>query len=71
MSKTPLDIADFPPDVRAFVAARAAELAGLKREVLGLSLSHTAAQKRLKDETEATLSSERAPMPGPSRAERP
>ena len=47
MSKTPPNLADLPPDVQAFVAAQSAELAGLKQELLGLSLSHATAQKRL------------------------
>ena len=46
-----------------FVAAQVVEMAGLKQEMLGLSLSHAAAQKRLKDEkapADAALSAERA-----------
>ena len=50
MSKTPPNLADLPPDVQAFVAAQAAELARKDAEILGLSLSHASAQKRLKDE---------------------
>ena len=52
MSKTPPNLADLPADVQAIVAAQAAELARKDAEILGLSLSHGAAQKRL--EAEAT-----------------
>ena len=50
MSKTPPNLANLPPDVQAFVAAQAAELARKDAEMLGLSLSHANAQKCLKDE---------------------
>ena len=60
MSKTPPDLTDLPVQVLAYVGAQAAELADLKQEFLGLSLSHGSAQKRLKDEMEAALSAERA-----------
>ena len=63
MSKTPSNLANLPPDVQAFVAAQAAELARKDAEILGLSLSHAAAQNRLKDEVasaDAALSAERA-----------
>lgn len=63
MSKTPPNLVDLPPNVQAFVAAQVVEMAGLKQEMLGLSLSHAAAQKRLKDEVasaDAALSAERA-----------
>ena len=63
MSKTPPNLANLPPDVQAFVAAQAAELARKDAEMLGLSLSHANAQKRLKDEkasAEAALAAERA-----------
>ncbi len=53
MSKAPLNLADFPPDVQAIVAAQAAELARKDAEILGLSLTHAAAQKRLKAELTA------------------
>ena len=62
MSKTPPNLADLPADVQAFVAAQSAELARKDAEILGLSLSHASAQKRLKDETasaEAALAAER------------
>ena len=62
MSKAPPDLADLPPDVQAFMAAQAAELARKDAEILGLSLSHASAQKRLKDEkatAEAALAAER------------
>jgi hypothetical protein len=62
MSKTPPHLADLPEDVKAFVAAQAAELARKDAEILGLSLSHASAQKRLKDEkvaAEASLDAER------------
>ena len=48
MSKIPPNLANLPPDVQAFVAAQAAELARKDAEMLGLSLSHANAQKRLK-----------------------
>ncbi len=60
MIKTPPDLTDLPVQVQAYVAAQAAELADLKQEFLGLSLSHGSAQKRLKDEMEAALAAERA-----------
>ena len=60
MSKTPPDLTDLPVQEQAYVAAQAAELADLKQEFLGLSLSHGSAQKRLKDEMEAALAAERA-----------
>ena len=59
MSKTPPNLADLPPDVQAFVAAQSAELARKDAEILGLSLSHATAQKRLKDEMEAALAAVR------------
>jgi transposase len=62
MSKTPLNLANLPPEVQAYVAAQAAELSVLKQEFLGVSLDHAAAQKRLKDEmasVDAALSAER------------
>ena len=62
MSKTPPNLANLPPDVQAFVAAQAAELVGLKQELLDRSLSHASAQKRLKDEkatAETALAAER------------
>ena len=62
MSKTHPNLADLPPDVQAFVAAQAAELARKDAEILGLSLSHATAQKRLKYEkvlAEAALAAER------------
>lgn len=63
MRKTPPNLADLPPDVQAFVVAQTAELARKDAELLGLSLSHASAQKRLKDEmasAEAALAAERA-----------
>lgn len=59
MRKTPPNLTDLPPDMQAYVAAQAAELADLKQEFLGLSLSHGAAQKRLKGEADAALGAER------------
>ena len=62
MSKTPPNMADLPPDVQAYVAAQEAELGRKGAEMLGLSLSHAAAQKRLKGEmasVDAALSAER------------
>ena len=63
MSKTPPNLANLPPDVQAFVVAQAAELARKDAEILGLSLSHASAQKRLKGEkatAETALAAERA-----------
>ena len=62
MSKTAPNLTDLPADVQAFVAAQSAELARKDAEMLDLSLSHAAAQKRLKDEmasVDAALSAER------------
>ena len=47
MSKTHPNLAELPLKVQAFVAAQAAELARKDVEILGLSLNHAAAQKRL------------------------
>ena len=60
MSKTPLNLANLPADVQAILASQAAELARKDAKLLGLSLCHARAQKRLKDEMEAALSAERA-----------
>ena len=73
MSKTPPNLANLPPDVQAFVAAQAAELARKDAEMLGLSLSHANAQKRLKDEkasAETALAAERAEHARPAEAAR-
>ena len=59
MSKTPPNLADLPPEVQALFAAQAAELGRKDAEMLGLSLTHAAAQKRLKTEADAALSVER------------
>ncbi|MGB1266004.1 MAG: transposase, partial [Nereida ignava] len=62
MSKTPPNLANLPPEVQAYVVAQAAELARKNAEMLGQSLNHAAAQKRLKDEmasVDAALSAER------------
>jgi transposase len=62
MSKTPPNLANLPPEVQAYVAAQVAELGRKDAEMLGLSLSHATAQKRLKDEmasVDAALSAER------------
>ena len=62
MSKTPPNLADLPPEVQALFAAQAAELGRKDAEMLGLSLTHAAAQKRLKAEMAsvgAALSAER------------
>lgn len=62
MSNPIPNLADLPPDVQVFVAAQAAELARKDAEMLGLSLNHASAQKRLKDEkasAEAALAAER------------
>ena len=59
MSKTPPNLADLSPEVQAFVAAQAAELARKDAEILGLSLRHAAAQERLKGEAGVALAVER------------
>ena len=59
MSKIPPDLTDLPVQVQAFVAAQAAELARKDAEMLGLSLSHATAQKRLRTEMGAALRAER------------
>uniref|UniRef100_UPI0035C83641 IS66 family transposase n=1 Tax=Lentibacter algarum TaxID=576131 RepID=UPI0035C83641 len=59
MSKTPPNLADLPPEVQAIFAAQAAELGRKDAEMLGLSLSHATAQKRLRTEMDAALSAER------------
>jgi transposase len=48
MSKVTPNLADLPPDVQAFVAAQTAELARKDAEIFGLTLTHAAAQSRLK-----------------------
>ena len=56
MTKALPNLADLPPDVQAYIAAQSADM-------LGLNLTHAAAQKRLKSEmeaTRATLTEERA-----------
>jgi transposase len=56
------NLATSPPEVQALFAAQAAELARKDAEMLGLSLSHATAQKRLKAEMAsvgAALSAER------------
>ena len=65
MSKTPPSLADLPADLQAFVATQTAQLARKNAEILGLSLSHATAQKRLKDEVasmDASLAAERAAL---------
>jgi transposase len=55
-------LANLPPEVQAYVAAQEAELGRKDAEMLGLSLSHAAAQKLLKHEmasVDAALSAER------------
>ena len=59
MRNIPPNLADLPPDVQAYVAAQSAELARKDAEMLGLSLSHGAAQNRLKGEADAALAAER------------
>ena len=56
------NLADLPPEVQALFAAQAAELGRKDAEMLGLSLTHAAEQKRLKAEmasVDAALSAER------------
>jgi len=57
MSKPVLNLTDLPPDVQAFIAAQTAELAAKDADILGLSLTHAAAQKRLKAEMAARKAS--------------
>lgn len=59
MSKTPPILANLPTEVQALFAAHAAELGRKDAEMLGLSLSHATAQKRLMTEMDAALSAER------------
>mgnify|MGYP000477428252 CR=1 FL=1 len=62
MSKTPPNLANLPPEMQALCAAQATELGRKDAEMLGLSLTHAAAQKRLKAEMAsvgAALSAER------------
>ena len=62
MSKTHLNLAELSLKVQAFVAAQAAELARKDMEILGLSLNHAAAQKRLESDAtsmNAALTAER------------
>lgn len=40
MSKAPQNLTSLPPDAQAFMAAQAAELADLKQELLGLTLTY-------------------------------
>ena len=56
---TPQNLADLPLEVQALFAAHAAELGRKDAEMLGLSLSHATAQKRLRTEMGAALSGER------------
>ena len=71
MRKTPPDLTDLSVQVQAYVATQAVELADLKQEFLGLSLSRGPGQKRLKDEMEAAIAAKRAAHAGLSRAEIP
>lgn len=50
MSKSPPILADLPPEVQALFAAQAAELGRKDTEMLGLSLRHATAQRRLMDD---------------------
>lgn len=59
MRKTPPNLADLSPDVQAISAAQAAELARKDAQILRLSLSHGAAQIRLKGEADTALAAER------------
>jgi transposase len=54
MSKTLPNLADLPPDVQAYIAAQRMELAAKDADILGLNLTHAAAQKRLKSKVETT-----------------
>ena len=47
------NLTNLPPDVQAFVTAQAAELARKDADILGLTLTHTAEQKRLKSALDA------------------
>ena len=62
MNKALPNLADFPSDAQAFIAAQKAELIELKQDMLGLNLTHAVAQKPLKskvDVTQAALVAER------------
>ena len=54
MNKPLPNLADLPPDVQAYIAAQKVELASKDADVLGLSLTHAATQKRLKSKMETT-----------------
>ena len=47
------DLVDLPPDVQAYIAVQTAALAAKEADLLGLNLTHAAAQKRLKSEMDA------------------
>ena len=69
MNNSLLNLANLPPDAQAYIveqsallAARDADILGLKQEVLGLTLNHAADQKRLKSKAttaQAALLTER------------
>ncbi len=48
------NLADFPPDVQAYIAAQKVELASKEADILGLNLTHAATQKRLNSKMETT-----------------
>ena len=53
MNNVPPNITDLPADVQAFVTAQGAELARKDADILGLTLTHAAEQKRLKSALDA------------------
>ena len=53
MNNVPPNITDLPADMQAFVAAQLAELARKDADILGLTLTHAAEQKRLKSALDA------------------
>ena len=62
MNNVPPNITDLPADVQACIAAQAAELARKDADILGLTLTHAADQKRLKSKAataQAALLAER------------
>ena len=55
MSANPPNLANFPPDVQAYIAEQTAALAAKDAHILGLNLAHAATQKRLKSKVETLV----------------
>jgi len=54
MNKPLPNLADLPPDVQVYIAAQKVELASKEADILGLTVTHAATQKRLKSKMETT-----------------